>query len=155
MKQEPRPVIQTEEQLVWIHKLGEAECLGISRAGQTVLAMLMQSQIWHQSCQLCGSVWEGSRKGTIACLSAWSKKPVPSSFLDARHFTLCLYATGGFQAATLMLEVRGVSLIKSMCVFLMRNCLGLQKFPPLTPSLLVFAARNFGDLPSWHWNPGL
>ena len=42
-----------------------------------------------------------------------------------------------------------------MCGFFKRNCLGLQNFLPLTQSSLVFAARSCGDLPSWHWNPGL
>ena len=49
----------------------------------------------------------------------------------------------------------GVSLSKSMCGIFMRNCLGLQKFLLLTQSLLIFAARRYGDLSSWHWNPGL
>ena len=42
-----------------------------------------------------------------------------------------------------------------MCGFFKTNSLGLQKFLPLTKSSLVFAARSCGDLPSWHWNPGL
>ena len=42
-----------------------------------------------------------------------------------------------------------------MCGFLKRNCLGFQKFLPLTQSLLGFAANSGGDLSSWHWNPGL
>ena len=33
--------------------------------------------------------------------------------------------------------------------------LGLQRFLPLTQSLLVFASGSCGDLPSWHWNSGL
>ena len=46
---------------------GEAS-LGIYKAGQTVLARLMESQIWHQ---LAVSVRGGFRKGTMA--SAHSK----------------------------------------------------------------------------------
>ena len=42
-----------------------------------------------------------------------------------------------------------------MCGFFKRNCLGLQQFLPPNQSPLVFAARNSGDLSSWHWNPGL
>ena len=49
----------------------------------------------------------------------------------------------------------GVSLSKSLCGFFKRNCLGLQKFFLPTQSPLVFVARSFGDLSSWHWNPGL
>ena len=42
-----------------------------------------------------------------------------------------------------------------MCGFFNRNCLELQKFLPLTQSLLVFASRSYGNLSSWHWNPEL
>ena len=45
---EPRPGIHTVKQLGWAHKLGGIESLEISRAGQTVLARLMESQIWYQ-----------------------------------------------------------------------------------------------------------
>ena len=63
MKHEPRPAIHMEKQLGWGRKLGEVGSLEISRAGQTVLASLMESQIWHQ---LANSVtlWvEDSEKG--------------------------------------------------------------------------------------------
>ena len=49
----------------------------------------------------------------------------------------------------------GVSLSKCVYGFFKENCLGLQKFLPLTQSPLVFAARSYGDLSSWHRNPGL
>ena len=39
-------------------------------------------------------------------------------------------------------------------LFFKRNYLGLQNFLPLTQSPLVFIARNYGDLSSWHWNRG-
>ena len=48
MKHEPRPTIHMEKHLVWVHKLGGVESLGISKAGQAVLARLTESQIWHQ-----------------------------------------------------------------------------------------------------------
>ena len=63
MKHEPRPVIQMEKKFGWDHKLGVAESLGISKVGRTMLARLMESQMWHQ---LAGSValWgEGLEKG--------------------------------------------------------------------------------------------
>ena len=43
-----------------------------------------------------------------------------------------------------------------MCAFSKRNCLGLQNFLPLTQSLLVFAARSYWGLFSWHepWAEG-
>ena len=47
VKHEPRPAIHMEKQLGLACKLGEAECLEISKVGHTVLARLMESQIWH------------------------------------------------------------------------------------------------------------
>ena len=81
------------KQVGWAHKLGGVESLGISKAGQTVLARLMESQIWHQ---LTSSVEGGFRKGAMV-----------SAHLDARRFSFSLYTTGTFQAATLVLELRG------------------------------------------------
>ena len=83
------------------------------------------------------------------------RKLFPTSHLDAKHFSSSLYVTGAFLAATLMLELEGVSLNKFMCGFFKGNCLGLQKFLPLTQSLLVYAARSYGGLSSLHWKPGL
>ena len=45
MKHEPRPDIRMEKKHGWTLKLGDMESLGISRAGQIVLAKLMESQI--------------------------------------------------------------------------------------------------------------
>ena len=66
VKHESRPPIHMEKQLGWACKSGGAESLGISKAGQTLLARLMESQIWHPlaSCValwLC--VWEDLEKG--------------------------------------------------------------------------------------------
>ena len=72
--------------------LDGAESLRISKAGQTVSARLEESQLWHQ---LSGSVRGGFSKGTMA-----SARP------DARHFSSSLCATGAFQAATPVLELR-------------------------------------------------
>ena len=72
-----------ERQLGWAHKLGGAESLGISKAGQTVLGRFMESQMWHQ---LASSVGGGFRKGTVA-----------SACLDARHFSFAHDAIGAFQ----------------------------------------------------------
>ena len=113
---------------------------GGSQGRSTVLARLMESQIWHQ---LSSSVEGGFRKGTMA-----------SADLDARHFSFSLCATGVVQAATPVLELRW-SESNSLCEFFKRNCLGLQQFLLPTQSPLVFAARSYGDLSSWHWNPGL
>ena len=74
-------------------KLCGDESLGISKADQIVLARSMEPQIWHQ---LAGSLGGGFRKETRA-----------SARLDTRHFSFSPYATGAFQAATLLLELRG------------------------------------------------
>ena len=80
MKHEPRPAVHMEKQLEWAGKLSGTEFLWVSRVGQTVLARLMESQIWYQlagsmALWLCGSGEEGFRKGTMAsaCLSIWEK----------------------------------------------------------------------------------
>ena len=93
MNHEPRPAIHMEKQLGWTGKLGGVESLGISKAGQTVLTRLMESLIWHQ---LSGSVGGGFSKRTMA-----------SAGLDAGHFSSSLYATGAFQVAVPVLELRG------------------------------------------------
>ena len=89
----PRPVIHMKKQCGWAHEFGVAEPQGISKAGQTVLARLVESQIWHQ---YAGSVGGGPRKGTMA-----------TARLDAGHFSSSLHATGAFPAAALALELRG------------------------------------------------
>ena len=99
----------------------------------------MESQIWLQ---LASSVWGEFRKGTMA-----------SAHLDAEHFSffLCLsrcYPNAGVQRVWIWVG-------ESVCGFFKRNCLGFQKFLPPTQSPLVFAARSYGNLSFWHWNPGL
>ena len=128
-------------ELQWISKVG------ISR--------LMESQIRHPPASSVVLCREGSEKGQ------W---PLPT-FLSGRKLSLALAlvpdtsvppqcATGAFQAAIPVLELRG-SESKIVCGFFKRNCLGLQKFLPLTQFSLVFAARTYGNLSPWHWNPRL
>ena len=61
-----------EKQLGWSCKLDEV--------GHTVLARVIESQIWHQS---MGSMGGGLSNGTMS-----------SAHLHARHFSLSLYTTG-------------------------------------------------------------
>ena len=97
-----------EKQLVWACKSGRVESMGISKAGQTVLARLIQSQIWHQS---ASSVREGTRKRTIA-----------SAHLDARYLSLPLHTTGAPQVATPVPEPRGRECeLLSLCVGSLRE----------------------------------
>ena len=128
MKQEPRPAIHTDKQLWWACKLGEVESLGISKAGQTVLVRLIESQIWHQ---LASSVPGGFRKGAMA-----------SPCLDARHFSSSLCATGAFQSGTLVLKLTGSE--SEYVVY--KELLGAPEISSLTQSPLLFAARSCGDI---------
>ena len=126
-----------EKQLAWAHKSGGVESLGISKVGCTMLARLIESQIWHQ---LASSVPGGFRKGAMA-----------SPCLDARHFSSSLCATGAFQSGTLVLKLTGSE--SEYVVY--KELLGAPEISSLTQSLPVFAVRRFEDLSSWHWNPGL
>ena len=73
-----------------------------------LLARLMESQIRHQPAGSVALWGEGSEKGgwpLPAFLSG--RKLSPSSYLDARYFSSSLYATGAFQTATPVVELRG------------------------------------------------
>ena len=71
-----------EKHLGWARKLGGVGPLGISKVGQTVLARVLDSQIWHQ---FTDSVGGGFIKGTMG-----------SACLDARYFSFSLYTNGAF-----------------------------------------------------------
>ena len=73
--------------------LGGVQPLWISKVSNTVLARLMESQIWHQP---TGFVEGEFGKGKMA-----------TPHLDARYFSFSLYTTGAFQAAAPVLELRG------------------------------------------------
>ena len=82
-----------EKQLGWACELDGAEALWVSKVGHTVLARLLESQIWHQP---TGSMGGGLSKGAMAFAPH-----------NARYFSLSLYTTGALQAATLVLELGG------------------------------------------------
>ena len=88
--------------------MGQTESLGISKAGQTVLARLVKSQIWHlpaSSVALWGEVLE---KGQWLLPTFLSRRKLSSSYhLGAKYFSSSLYATGAFQAVTLVLDFSG------------------------------------------------
>ena len=89
----------------------------------------MESQIWHPSAGSVALLREGSEKGQWP-LSAFlsGRKLSPSSRLDVRDFSSSLDATGAFQAAMPVLELKGVNLSKSMCGLFKGNFLGLNSF---------------------------
>ena len=108
------------------------------------------------TCQLCGSVEGGFRKETMASasLSFWEKAD-PSSCLDAKHFSSPCMLLVLFKFLPWCWSSEGLNLSESVFKLFKRNCLGLQKFLLLTQSSPGFAARNYGDLSSWHLSPGL
>ena len=125
-------------------KLGGTGFQGISRAGQTVLARLMESQIWLRLQALW--LWSLFSLGE-------SCSPAPALIPDT-SVPPCMPLVP-FRLLPQCWSSKGVSLSKFVCGFFKRNCLGIQKFLPATQSPLVFVARSCGDLSSWHWNPGL
>ena len=76
--------------------MGGAESLGISKCRSNRVSQFDGVSDIASGCWLCVSVWGGFRIGTMA-----------SAPLDAEHFNFSLYATGNFQAATPVLELRG------------------------------------------------
>ena len=105
--------------------------------------------------QPSSSVWEWFSKGTMALPAFLSGSKLSSiSHLEARHFSSSCRPLVTFKLLPQCCSLEGVSLSKSVYRFF-KNCLGLQKFLPLTQAMLVFAARIYGDLSSWHWYPGL
>ena len=85
-----------EKLLLNSYEFAGTEPQGIFKEGQRVLASLMESQIWHRP------------DGSVALPTLLSgRKLSPSCCLDASHFSSSLYATGAFQADTLVLELRG------------------------------------------------
>ena len=124
MKYLPKLAIHMEKHLGWAPKFCGVESLEISKADQTILARLMESQIRHQ---LVSSLGGGFRKGTMA-----------STCLDARYFISSLCTTGTFQVTPWCWSTEEVSLSKSMPVVFKRNCLCLQNFfQQLNPHCLL------------------
>ena len=131
--------------------MGGIESQGISSAGQTVLAKLMESKIWHLSASsmalwvqkrgngLCPPFCLGESCPPALTLTPDTSVPPPMSLVPFKLLPQCWSS-------------EGVSLSKSMCMMFKRNCLVLQNFLPPNQCLLGFADRSCGDLPSWHWN---
>ena len=151
MKHEPRPAI-------WKSILGGAinwwsRVSGDLQGGVNIVSQVDGVSDMAPACWLCGSVGGGFKKGTMNglcppfCPPALTLMPYasasPSMPLVPLKLLFCCWSS------------EGVSMNKFLHGFFKRNCLGLEKFLPPTQSLLVFAARSCGDLPSWYWNPGL
>ena len=77
MKHESRPAIHLEKQLGWAQKLGGAESLGISKAGQTSVSQFDGVSDMAPACWLC--VWRGedSEKGKWLLLALMPHMSIP------------------------------------------------------------------------------
>ena len=87
----------------------------------------------------------------LPLLSGW--KLSPSSCPDDTWVSPCVPLVP-FKLLPQCWSSEGLSLGKSVFGFFERNCLELQKFFLLPQFPLVFAARSYGNLSSWHWNLG-
>ena len=109
------------------------------------------------ACWLCGCWGRAQRRDNGFCLPFCLREscpPAPTLMPDT-SVPPCM-SLAPFKLLHWCWSSEGVSLNKSVCGFFKGNCLRLQKSLPLTQSLLVLAARSYGDLLySWHWNPGL
>ena len=132
--------------------MGGMESQRITRDGQTVLPKFMESQIWHPPAGLwlCGR--RVLKRNNHLCLPFCLGESCPPVLAIVPDTSFPSYMPLYPSSAALVLEFRGN---ESGCLFFKRNCLELQKFLPPTQSMLVFAARSYEDLSSWHWNPGL
>ena len=81
-----------EKQLGWTHKLGGAEPLLISMVGHTVLARLMESQIWQQPTSSVGGGLKKKQWPLLALMPDTSVSP-------------CIPLTGALQVVTPVLEL--------------------------------------------------
>ena len=136
---------------MWTHKLGEAKPQGISRAAQTTLVRLMESQIWplpavsvaqKRNNGLCPPFCLGEICPPALALMPDTSLPPHMPLVPFKLLPQCLSS-------------EGVNVSKSMCKPFKRHCLGLREFLSPTRALLVCTARSNGSLSSLHWSPGL
>ena len=132
-----------ENQPGWAYKLGGVEPLRISRVGHTVLARLMESQIWHQP--MVSERGEGSEKGQWPLLT-----PVPDTSVSP-----CIPLVP-FKLPPQCWSSEGASLSRWVCVWVSQEELLKALAASSTNSVCTgFCSQKCGDLSSWHWNPGL
>ena len=109
------------------------------------------------ACWPCGCVRGGLRKGSMAPASTFVwEKAAPSSHSNAGQFSFSLYVCDDFQSATPRRSSEGVSSSKSVHRPFKRTFLGSRNICLLQPQYqLVFIARGYIDISSWHWDLGL
>ena len=110
--------------------MGGTESQAICRVGQTVLARLMESQIWHQPVALLiyGSVWREPRKGQWPLFTSLRENCHPAfTLMPDTSVSPCMPLVP-FKLLPQCWRSEGVNLSKSMCGFSKWNCLGLHHF---------------------------
>ena len=107
-----------EKQLGWACKSGGGESLGTSKACQTVLAMLMEPQIWHQptALWLCGRLGSGGAQKRDNDLCSPRCQTLQS-------FPVCHWCPSSCHPGV-RAQREWVWVGESMCGFFKRNCLG-------------------------------
>ena len=75
-------------------KFGRAGFQGISRAGHTMIAMLMEALGMAPACYLCEG--RAHKRNNSLCQHFCQRQSYPQAFADARHFSSSSYAPGGF-----------------------------------------------------------
>ena len=137
--------------------MGGTESQGISRTGQTVLARLMESQIWHPPDGSVALWGKGLRIVTMASahLSVWEKAVPPALALMPDTSVSPYMPLVPFKLLPRCWNSEGVSLNKSMCGFFKGNCLGTPEVSSTNSIPVRFCSQKLWGLIFWHWNPGL
>ena len=134
--------------------MGGTEIQGISRVGPTVLVRLMESQACLPCLWLCPGRAQKRDNSLFPPFCLRENCPPAPILMPVTSVPPCMPLVP-FKLLPWCWSSEQVSLNKSICGFFKVNCLELQKFLPPAQSLLVFASRSYGDLSSWHRNPGL
>lgn len=138
------------KQLGWASKLNGAGSQGINRAGWSVWASLMESQIWHPP---VGPVGGGLSKETMSFASTSARKraaPLALVLMSDNAVPLCI----SLKLLPQCWSSKWVILV-SPCVGPLRASAALLT-PTGEPQFpLVFTAKSYWDFFSWYQNPGL
>ena len=139
-----------------MYRLGRMKSQGISRSGQSVLARLTESQIWHWPASAAALWVLVSERGNGLYLPFCLKENCPPALALMPDSSLPHnMPLVPFKQLPWFWSSERVNLSKSMCEFFKGNWLRLQQFLPPTQSPLVFVAKSYEVLSSWHLNPGL
>ena len=144
------------KQVGWAWRLCVAGPQRITRVGQTVWARLMGSLTWNLPAGTVALSGEGSEKEQCPLLALpVGRKLSSSSRPDARQFNFSPVDSDALHLLPLHWSSEGVSV--RMCVGPLRGTVwdSSSFCLPQLQSPLVFTARSYGDLSSWHWKPGL